>query len=314
MIDRKDIAAAAIRIAPHVLVTPMLAMPGDGLWVKAESLQPTGSFKVRGAFNSLLSLAPEMRKRGVVTHSSGNHGQAVAYAGARLGIPVTVVMPSDAPDVKRKGTARWHARIVTAGTASDERVQIARQLAMDEDLRLIEAYDSEEIVAATGTIALEVLAQQPGITTLYAAVGGGGLISGIAAAAKTIRPDIEIVGCEPEIAADGRSSLAAGHLVTLPAEQMSSTIADGVRVQTLGTTNWPYVKALVDRIAVASEEAIRATVAQIAADARLVAEPSGALTVAVALAEGRGGKACAILGGGNVDPVLLARLLTEFRS
>ena len=295
-----EVEAAAARIAPHVRRSPVLPMR-SGLGVKAESLQPTGSFKVRGAFNTILTLSDAERARGVVAHSSGNHGQAVAYAAARLGVHAVIVMPDDAPRAKRDGVHRWGAEIVTVSPASSERTARARELAQTHGYAEIEPYDSDAVIAATGTIGLEIVADCPEVRTVFAPVGGGGLISGLAYALKCLKPDIRVIGVEPELAGDASASKLAGHVICWPVEQAGRTIADGLRVQQLGERNWPLIRDHVDAIVTVSEDDIRAAMRRIAEETKLVAEPSGAVAVAGALGAGSREGDVAVLSGGNLD-------------
>ncbi len=302
---------AADRIAPYVRRTP-LAPFINGLELKAESLQPTGSFKIRGAINSILELGLAARARGVVAHSSGNHAQAVAYAAARLGVRAVVVIPSDAPVAKIAGVRRWGAEVVVVGPASFERAARACELAEAHGYAPIEPYDSAAVIAATGTIGLEILAQAPQTRAVFAPLGGGGLMAGLAAVLKQLKPSIRVIGVEPELAADAGESLRAGRIVCLPPEQMARTIADGLRVQQLGARNWPLIRDHVDEVVTVSEAAIRQAMVRIASEARLLAEPSGAVAAAGALAVGGDlTGSVAILSGGNLDLSLFAGLVGE---
>jgi threonine dehydratase len=312
LITLADIEAARVRIAPYVRPTPIVAMNPSGLRLKAENLQPIGAFKLRGAFNALLSLDPEVRARGVVAHSSGNHAQAVAYAAARLGIAATIVMPGDAPAPKLEGVRREGAEIIVVGSASTERAEMARRLAAERGVALIPPFDMDEIMGGTGTIGLEILEQAPDVEVVFAPVSGGGLLGGIAAAIKLSAPHVRVLGVEPERASDAWQSFRAGHIVAISAEQASSTLADGLRVQQLGNRTWPHIRAFVDDIVTVSENAMRAAMRRIAGEARLVAEPSGAVSVAGALAQkGDPAKAVAVVSGGNVDRALYAAILAE---
>ena len=312
LITLAQIEAARARIAPHVRPTPMVAMNPSGLRLKAESLQPIGAFKLRGAFNALLSLPPEVRAKGVVAHSSGNHAQAVAYAAARLGVKATIVMPGDAPAPKLDGVRREGAEIIAVGAASSERAQIAQDIAAERGLALIPPFDMDEIMCGAGTIGLEILEQAPDVEVVFAPVSGGGLLGGLAAAIKLSRPSVRVIGVEPERASDAYQSFKAGHIVAIPAEQATSTLADGLRVQQLGARTWPHIRAYVDDIVTVSEDAMRAAMRAIAAEARLVAEPSGAASVAGALAHAAdNATSVAVVSGGNVDRSLYSVILAE---
>ncbi len=312
LITLAQIDAARARNAPHLRRTPMVTMNPTGLALKAENLQPIGAFKLRGAFNALLSLEPEVRARGVVAHSSGNHAQAVAYAAARLGVKATIVMPGDAPAPKLAGVRREGAEIIAVGAASSERARMAQDLAAERGLALIPPFDMDEIMCGTGTIGLEILEQAPDVEVVFAPVSGGGLLGGLAAAIKLSRPTVRVIGVEPERANDAWQSFKAGHVVAISAEQAGSTLADGLRVQQLGARTWPHIQAFVDDIVTVSEEAMRAAMRRIAAEARLVSEPSGAVSVAGALAQsGDPARAVAVVSGGNVEPALYAAILAE---
>jgi threonine dehydratase len=319
LVSLDEIRAAHERIAPYVVRTPLVAMHPSRVWLKAESLQPSGAFKLRGAFNSLLSLGPNELAAGVVAHSSGNHAIAVAFAAAAIGVRAVIVMPHDAPSVKIERTRELGAEVVLVGSASSERTERAQALAASQGLSLVEPYDSRAVIAATGTITVELLEQARAIggrvRALYVPISGGGLAAGVAAAAKALDADLRVVGVEPEVAADALASRRAGHIVTMSAEQMARTMADGLRVQRVGTLPWPHLEAFVDEIVTVSEQQIAAAMREAAAQARLVAEPSGATPVAAALAGlGSDGiqpaERAAVLCGGNVDLDFYARVLT----
>jgi threo-3-hydroxy-L-aspartate ammonia-lyase len=317
LVTLTEIRDAARRIRGLVTRTPLVPMSRAGTLLKAENLQPSGAFKLRGAFNNLLQLSPDERRRGVVAHSSGNHAIAVAMAAGRLGIPATIVMPADAPDVKLAWTRALGATVEVVGPASSERSARAEALATAKGPALVEPYDARPVIAATGTIALEIiedLAESAGPLELYVPVSGGGLIAGVAAAAKHLDASIRIIGVEPEVAADALASRRAGTRTRLPAEQMARTLADGMRVQIVGLRPWPHIEAFVDDLVTVSEAEILEAMRRTAFEARLIAEPSGAVAIAAALA-GRGSAGCppgrrvAVLSGGNVDPNLLSRVL-----
>jgi threonine dehydratase len=312
LISRADIDAAARRIAPYVTTTPLVAMSVSGLRLKAESLHPIGAFKIRGAFNAILSLDDAARAAGIVAHSSGNHAQAVAYAAARLGVRATVVMPANAPATKVEGVRRAGAELIIVGGGSAERASRARDLARERGAALIEPFDQYPIMAGTGTIGLEILDQARDVTTVFAPVSGGGLLGGVAAAIKLARPAVRVIGVEPEQAADAYASFKAGRIVSITAEQAATTLADGLRVQQLGARTWPHIQAFVDEIITVSEAAMKEAMRRIAFEARLVAEPSGAVAAAGALAYGCDPRtSVAVLSGGNVDPALYAAILSD---
>ncbi len=312
LITLAEIEAARARIAPYVSPTPIVAMTPSGLRLKAESLTAIGAFKIRGAFNALLCLTEAQRAAGVVAHSSGNHAQAVAFAAARLGVRATIVMPSNAPKTKVEGVRRYGAEIVTVGPASSERAAKADELAAERGAALILPFDMLEIIRGTGTIGLEILEQAPDVATVFAPVSGGGLLGGLAAAIKLSRPEVRVIGVEPGLANDAWQSFRAGQVISITAEEASRTLADGLRVQRLGARTWPHIRAFVDDIVTVSEPEIRADMRRIAREGRLIAEPSGAVAAAGALASGSDLKTCvAVLSGGNVDLAMLAEILAE---
>jgi threonine dehydratase len=317
-VELDRVRATADELHGRVARTPLVPLGRSGVWLKAESLQSSGSFKLRGALHSLLALDDEARRRGVVAHSSGNHAIAVAMAAAELGVAATVVMPDDAPRTKLERTRAAGAIVERVAPDSAARTARAAQLATEHGLSPIEPYDSDLVLEATGTIALEVLEQVPdptAPTVIYAPVSGGGLIGGIARAAQLADPRTRIIGVEPELAADALASRRAGHRVALPADQMARTLADGLRVQQVGARPWPHLVAHVDELVTVSEDELLDAMRRIAGEAGLVAEPSGAVAAAAALAR-RGlaegehdAQVVAILSGANVDAELLSAVL-----
>lgn len=314
LVTLADIQAAQTRLNGWVGRTPLIAFPNENLWLKAENLHPTGAFKLRGAFNKLLSLTADERARGVVAHSSGNHAGAVAYAARALGIPAVVVMPSGAPQTKLAATRACGAEVVLVGNASEERAAKARELAAERGLTPVPPYDDPHIIAGAGTVGLEILEDLPTVGTVLVPVSGGGLISGVATAIKTLRPDVRVIGVEPELAADAQASLRAGQRMNWDPAQVARTLADGLRVTTLGELTWEHIRAHVDDIVTVSEAQMRRAVRDTALRARLVAEPSGAVTVAAALYGGYDfgpGPVVAVVSGGNLDVGTLMELLGE---
>ncbi len=307
-----DAVRAAARVLDGVaLRTPLVAFgpPVDRRYLKAESLQPIGAFKIRGAYVAIASLAAADRARGVITYSSGNHAQGVARAARLLGAPAVVVMPSDAPAIKRERVAADGAEIVTVGPSSDERQAVAERLAADRGLAVIPPYDDDRIIAGQGTVGLEIVEDLPDVAAILVPIGGGGLASGVAVAVKALRPTAMVIGVEPELAADARESLERGEIVRWPAEAVSRTIADGTRTVALGLRTFQHLRAHLDRIVTVSEAEIAAGVRLAAELGRLVAEPSGALTIAAMTFRSRqagldeiDGPVVAVVSGGNVDP------------
>ncbi len=311
----QDVAAAALRIAPFVHVTPLLtsrflsAACGCDLRLKGEHLQRSGSFKIRGALNRLLTLSDEQKARGVVAFSSGNHAQGVALAAQLLGISATLVMPSDAPAVKLAATRGYGANVVLYDRHSEDREAIARRLSVEQGRILVPPCDDPRVIAGQGSIGQELTAQWPDLDLALVPVGGGGLISGIAVALKAFRPQIRIIGVEPTAADDARQSLQAGHIVRIAQPR---TIADGVATQAIGQHTFPIMRALLDDIVTVSEEEIRRAFELVLTRTKQLVEPTGALTTAAALSGRvpvRGQRVMALLCGGNVDLRALLQLL-----
>ncbi len=320
LVGLEAIRRAADRLAGVTLRTPLVAFgpPGSRTFLKAESLQPIGAFKLRGAYVAVAALGPEERARGVVTYSSGNHAQGVARAARLLGVRCVVVMPTDAPAIKRARVAADGAKIVIVGPASDERRAVAERLAAEQGLAIIPPYDDDRIIAGQGTCGLEIAEDVPDLELVLVPVGGGGLASGVAAAVRALRPNARVVGVEPELAADARESLEQGRIVRWPAELVGRTIADGTRTQSLGERTFAHLAALLDGIVTVTEAEIAAGVRLAAEEARLVVEPSGALTIAALRYRARelgidrlSGTVVAVVSGGNVDPARYRELLAS---
>jgi threonine dehydratase len=291
--------------------TPLVPFgrPEDRTYLKAESLQPIGAFKIRGAYVAVASLTADERARGVITYSSGNHAQGVARAARLLGVPAVIVMPSDAPAIKARRVAEDGAEIVLVGPSSAERQARAEQIAADRGLAIIPPYDDDRIIAGQGTVGLEIAEDLPDLAAVLVPIGGGGLASGVAAAVRALHPRARIVGVEPELAADARESLATGLIVRWSAERVGRTIADGTRTQALGERTFAHLSRLLDDIVTVTEAEIVAGIRLAAEESRLVVEPSGALSVAAlryraveAGLAGATGPVVAIVSGGNVDP------------
>lgn len=312
------VRAAAARIEGLTVRTPLTAGPVEGppFLLKPETLQPTGAFKLRGATNAVAMLDADQRRSGVVTHSAGNHGLALAYATQAQGLECTVVVPEGAPRVKTDRIRARGARVITV--PYEERLATAQELERTEHLTIIPPYDDPAIIAGQGTVGLEILEQSPEVTTIVVPIGGGGLASGIATAAQAMSPRrVRVVGVEPELAADAAESLRVGELVVWPAERTRGTMADGVRAG-LSELTFAHLRARLDRIVTVTEDEIAHAVAALAHQARLVAEPSGAVAAA-ALLSGRlevesddPGATVAVISGGNVDPDVFARLVSEY--
>jgi threonine dehydratase len=309
-----EIRDAAARIRGAAVRTPLLRWD-ERTWLKAESLQPVGAFKMRGAYNAVASLTDEERARGVVTYSSGNHAQAVARAARLLGAAATIVMPENAPRIKVDGVRRDGAEIVFTGPSSGERHRIALDLVAERGSVMIEPYDDRRIIAGQGTCGLEIAEELPGVTSVLVPVSGGGLSSGVATAVKALAPNTRLIGVEPELAADARESLAAGEVVAWDASLTTRTMADGLRVEHLGRLPFIHLRRYMDEIVTVSEDQMADAMRRLAAGARLVVEPSGAAAMAAHLSGAApqppgDDQRVIVLSGGNVDPSLLAEILS----
>ncbi|CAA9367887.1 MAG: Threonine dehydratase, catabolic @ L-serine dehydratase, (PLP)-dependent, partial [uncultured Chloroflexia bacterium] len=315
----EDIRLAHQRLRGVAVHTPLVLCPHSGterlLYFKPESFQPVGSFKLRGAYNKIASLSEEEKGHGVIAYSSGNHAQGVAYAARKLGVRATIVMPGDASKVKLERTAALGAEIVQVGAGGEERRARAEELATEHGYALVPPYNDEALIAGQGTIGLEILEDLPDVDAVLVPVGGGGLISGISTALKLSRPEVRVIGVEPELVADARASLRSGRIVELPPEQAGRTIADGLRAQHLGEITFAHIRRFVDDIVTVSEDEIREAVRRLAFGARLVTEPSGAVAFAGYLFRQNELPSArlnvAVISGGSVEPLLLAEILTE---
>jgi threonine dehydratase len=285
------------------------------LYLKPENLQPIGSFKLRGAYNKLASLPQEALKRGVITYSSGNHAQGVAYAARTLGVKAVIVMPENAPAVKREATLALGAEIILVGPASSERQAKAEELAAQHGYVIVPPYNDEMIIAGQGTMGLEILEDLPEVETIIAPVGGGGMLSGIATAIKLSKLSVKVIGAEPELAADAQASFRSGKIVQATAEQTTRTLADGLRTQSIGAINFEHIRRYVDDIVTVSEDEIRKAMKLLATDPKTLAEPSGAVAVAAFLFHRdqlpRTTMNVTVISGGNVESEVLAELSKE---
>ena len=309
-----DVEAAARRIAPLAVRTPLLRLSlGSEVHVKPESLQRTGSFKFRGALNALSSMPRERLARGVVADSSGNHAQGVAAAATLLGVAATIVMPDNAVPLKVERTRALGAEIVRCGSSSGERERVAAELRDRRGLEYVPPFDDVRIIAGQGTVGLELAQDLADVTTVVVCVGGGGLISGVATAVKALCPGARVIGVEPVLAADAQESLRTGARVRWSAEDVSRTVCDGVRTQQLGEITFEVISRLVDDIVTVGEDAVLDAMRWYAVEAKLVVEPTGALTLA-ALQTGAvvaDGPTVLVASGGNADPALLASVLAR---
>ena len=317
MVTLSDIRQAQRTIEGIAVRTPLIRYTQSSddrrLFFKPESFQPIGSFKLRGAYNKIASLTPEERKRGVISYSSGNHAQGVAYAARALGTRAIIVMPGSAPRVKLEATAALGAEIIKVGSGSDERHRKAEELAREHGYMVIPPYNDEKIIAGQGTAGLEIIEDLKDVDLVLVPVGGGGLSSGVATAIKESSPRVKVIGVEPEVANDAQQSLKAGHVVQISAEQATSTLADGLRTQSIGEINFAHLSRYLDSVITVKEVEIQEAMRQMIADAKLVAEPSGAVTFAAYLFHANELPAAhntvAIISGGNVEPQVLAQVL-----
>jgi threonine dehydratase len=318
MVTLRDIESARTLLHGVTLRTPMVRanLPdGRQIYVKPECLQPVGSFKLRGAYNKIASLTPEERERGVVAHSSGNHAQGVAYAARMQGVKATIVMPATAPAIKLDATRAMGAEVVTVGPASEERIRKAEELEKERGLAPVPPYNDEKIIAGQGTIGLEIIDEMPFPGVVLVPVGGGGIISGIATAIKEQNPRVKVIGVEPEFAADARASFKSGQIQSVSGESAARTLADGLRSQSIGPINFEHIRKYVDDIITVSESEIRQAMRQLLFSARILAEPSGAVTTAAVMFRASelpdAAPYVAVVSGGNIEPKLFMEILRE---
>lgn len=316
LVSLDDVLAAADRIAGAVRRTPVvpsgLGRQDAPLYLKCENLQLGGSFKLRGAASAISLLTAEERARGVITHSSGNHAQAVARAAREAGIRATVVMPRSAPEVKRRATEELGADIVLVDAS--ERASTVERLAAASGAVFVSPFDDAWVIAGQGTVGLEIAQDLPDVATVLVPVSGGGLVSGVAVALKSHRPDVRVVAVEPELAGDLAESWERGERVTWEAARTGQTIADGLRVQSVGELPWRHIRTYVDDVVTVTEEQIKDAVRRVLLHSKLLCEPSGAVAVAGYLASPAAagqGPAVAVLSGGNVEPTMLRALLAQ---
>jgi threonine dehydratase len=330
LVTLDEIRAAQQRLAGVAVRTPLyrmerarlrmlkIAEPEFDIYIKAESEQPIGSFKLRGAYNMVAQLSPEALRRGVITYSSGNHAQGVAYAARALGAQAVIVMPDNTPEIKKAATKALGAEIVIVGPSSSERQAKAEELAAQFAYTVIPPYDDAAIIAGQATCALEILEQLPSVDLIITPVSGGGLLAGSGAAVKLsaagvgVKSGVQVWGAEPELAADAKESFETKRLVKWPAEKTTRTIGDGLRTQSLGALNFEHVIAYVDGIVAVSEDEILSAMRVMLTATKLVPEPSGAVALAAALYHARelphARKVAIVLSGGNLEPQLLEAL------
>jgi threonine dehydratase len=321
VVSDADIREAAARLHGVAVGTTLVPFPGlspsgpGKLLIKPECLQPVGSFKLRGAYNAISARPAADRERGVVTHSSGNHGLAVAWSARELGVPAVIVVPENAAPVKTDAIRSCGAELITVAPNLTARLQGAQAVVEQRGYTLIPPFDHPDVIAGQGTIGLEIMASQPDTDLILVPVAGGGLISGIATAARSVNPDVTVIGVEPELAADARDSLAKGERVAWPASTTQQTVADALRAEQIGELPFAIMREYVAGVVTVSDQQILAAMGRLATGARLVAEPGGATAVAAwlfARAElPAAQRPVAVLSGGNVDPARLARVIAD---
>lgn len=312
LITLENLYQARERLRGVATHTPLF--PFEGAWLKPESFQPIGSFKIRGAFNKTAALVESAHPAGIITHSSGNHAQGVAYAARHLGLPAVIVMPNNAPPVKVEATRAYGAEIIFYDVKTERRETVTDRLLSERaGWMLVHPFNDAHIIAGQGTIGVEIFEDFPDVEQVIVPIGGGGLISGVATALKCLKPPVKVIGVEPEWAADARESLAAGRVVEWAAADTNRTIADGVRTLSVGALTFEHIRAYVDQIVTVSESDIRDAVRRLALHAKLVIEPSGAIPFAAWIA-------CRdvlpvqrntvlVLSGGNIDPALFSEIV-----
>ena len=316
-ISYDDVAAAAQRLAGVAHRTPVLtshtadAQTGAQLFFKCENLQRMGAFKFRGAYNTLAQFSPEQRRQGVVAFSSGNHAQAVALAARLIGMPAMIVMPQDAPAIKIEATRGYGADVVLYDRYTEDREAIGQRLAHERGMTLVPPFDHPHVMAGQGTAALELMQQVARLDLLLVCVGGGGLISGCAVAARHLQPECRVVGVEPEAGDDVQQSLRRGEIVHI---EVPRTIADGAQTQQPGRYTFSVIQALVSDVVTVSDDALRRAMRFFAGRMKLVVEPTGCLAAAAAFesaVEVQQRRVGVIVSGGNVDLARYAALIAD---
>jgi threonine dehydratase len=311
----EDVREAAAAVAAVTRPTPLIRSFGFGraagaeVFLKPENLQRTGSFKIRGAFNKIRSLGEDERSRGVIASSAGNHAQGVASAARSAAIPATIVMPLNAPLTKVTRTRKYGAEVVLHGEYYEAAYERALEIQTERGLTFVHPFDDPLVIAGQGTVGLEILAELPDVDTILVPIGGGGLVAGIAIAAKAIRPDVRVVGVEAAGAPAALRALEVGKLVALDS---ADTIADGIKVRKIGEITYRYIRDLVDEVVLVDDEEIGLAMVELMESSKLVVEGAGAVTVAALLnrrVANLGRRAVAVLGGGNVDINLVARVI-----
>jgi threonine dehydratase len=317
LVSLAEIREAARLLASVAVRTPLVPVPrlSPQLLVKPESLQPTGSFKLRGAYTAISAAGQAAKERGVIAHSSGNHGHAVAYAAALLGVHAVVVVPSTTPKVKIDAIEHYGAELVTVAPTLAARIAAAEELVARRGYMLIPPYDNRTVIAGQGTVGLEIAADCPQVDLVVVPVSGGGLIAGIAAAIRACCPGAAVVGVEPKLAADARDSFRRGEPVAWPAADVQRTVADALRVERVGVLPFSHIRELVTDMITVTEDEMLTAIRLLARHARLIAEPGGASAVAACLFRAgdlpKAKTPIAVLSGGNIDVQLLTSILAS---
>ena len=312
LVDLELIRDAARLIESHAVRTPLLASPWPGLWLKPENLQPIGAFKIRGALTAISRLDPDVRAHGVIAHSSGNHAQAVAYTARAFGIDAHIVIPDNASPRKVQATRDLDATVELVPV--EERFSRPAQLAEESGKALIPPFDHPDVISGQGTVGLEIAQDAPDVDVVLVPVSGGGLISGIAAAITALLPTAKVIGVEPELAGDAAESFRTGHRVAWSPVDTARTMADGLRSFSVGELPWQHISTQVHDIITVTEDEIADATRRLILQARLVAEPSGAVATAAYLHHRDqlpSGRTVAVVSGGNIDPAALRELMFD---
>ena len=299
-----------VLLPTHLIYSPLFSEEsGNKIYIKPENLQKTGAFKIRGAYNKILKLTEEEKKRGVIASSAGNHAQGVAYAARELGIKAVIVMPKTTPLIKVQSTKKYGAEVVLYGDVYDDAYQKAKELEEKESYVFVHPFNDEDVLDGQGTIALEILDELPETDIILVPIGGGGLISGIACAAKLIKPDIKIIGVEPEGAASAYEAIKENKVVEL---KEANTIADGTAVKRIGDLNFEYIKKYVDEIITVSDYELMEAFLLLVEKHKIIAENSGILSIAATkkLKE-KNKKVVSVISGGNIDVLMISSMINK---
>lgn len=299
-----------VLLPTHLIYSPIFSEEsGNQIYIKPENLQKTGAFKIRGAYNKINKLTEEEKKRGVIASSAGNHAQGVAYAARELGIKAVIVMPKTTPLIKVQSTKKYGAEVVLYGDVYDDAYQKAKELEAQEGYVFVHPFDDIDVLEGQGTIALEILEEMPDAEVIVVPIGGGGLISGIAAAAKMIKPDIKIIGVEPSGAASATEALKKNKVITLPE---ANTIADGTAVKRIGDLTFNCIKQYVDEVVTVDDYELTEAFLLLAEKHKIIAENSGILPLAALkkLTE-RGKKVVPVVSGGNIDVLMISSMINK---